>query len=112
MRKMKQTEMPYIGIGQHGSKVYYRDRADAEKCAANAELLGFKLDVVKNPDYGRFNMESETPLLSAEEDQNDFQLFAETYVEFRRNERKAEREAIERAKREREEFKRLAPNLF
>ena len=61
---------------------------------------------------GRFNLESETPLISAEEDAGDFQLYAETYVEFRRNERKAARDAIERAKREREEYKRLAPNLF
>ena len=66
----------------------------------------------KEVDAGRFNPESETPLLSAEEDQNDFQLFAETYTEYRRNERKAQRNAIERAKREREEYKRLAPNLF
>ena len=61
---------------------------------------------------GRFNMESETPLLSDAEDAGDFQLYAETAVEYRRNELKAEQEAIERAKREREEFKRLSPDLF
>ena len=66
----------------------------------------------KAMDDGRFNPESETPLLSAEEDQNDFQLFAETAVEYRRNEQRARRDAIEKATREREEYKRLAPNLF
>ena len=69
-------------------------------------------ELEKEVDAGRFNPESETPLLSAEEDAGDFQLFAETYTEYRRNERKAQRDAIERAKREREEYKRLAPNLF
>ena len=59
--------------------------------------------VTSKLDFGRFNQDSDTPLLSAEEDANDFQLYDETPAEAAKRDSqiaKEEQAAKERAQKE------------
>ena len=77
----------------------------------NTDLNGEKRSETETPGDGRFNIDSDAPLLSAEEDANDFQLAAETPAEAAKREQQ-ERAAEERQKeRARQEAFRNSPDL-
>jgi len=71
-----------------------------------------KAEAESKTDEGRFNPDSETPLLSTEEDKNDFQLVGETAVEVKKREA-AEAKAEEQAQQRTEDAaKRETGELF
>ena len=65
----------------------------------------------KDAETGRFNMDSETPLLSNEEDANDFQLTAESPAEAEARDRAADREKEAKRERADKEAERENPEL-
>ena len=60
---------------------------------------------------GRFNMDSDTPLLTPEEDAQDFQLFDETPEEIRAREAKEAREEEKKIEQAKEEARKASPDL-
>lgn len=63
-------------------------------------------------DTGRFNPESETPLLSAEEDANDFQLVAESKEEAAKAEKEAQKDEVRKQEQAKEEAAKQSAELF
>lgn len=61
---------------------------------------------------GRFNPESETPLLSAEEDANDFQLVAESKEEAAKAEKEAQKDEVRKQEKAKEEAAKQSADLF
>lgn len=63
-------------------------------------------------DSGRFNPESETPLLSAEEDANDFQLVAESKEDAVKAEKEAQKNEVRQQEQAKEEAEKQSADLF
>ena len=114
-----------VKVGKNAQKIYdqtLRDQLEWEHWYTNPELsaqlrkeAGIEDDILNTPDTpdtpdksvvkenlttdGRFNIDSDTPLLTPEEDANDFQLIDETREEAARRDRLAEQQETKKQER-------------